>query len=183
MVKLLIGHKGSGKTKQMIDLANTQAQNSNGSVIFINKNSRLMLDLSYMIRVICMEDFTEITNSDEYIGFLYGIISLDSDIETIYIDSILKHANFQLEDIPGIGPARRKALLKAFGSLKAVREAVGPFFPLEFRMSGAEFVEERQLKIFSEHIRRGDRHDVVIANGKTFKHLVGSRGRKQVAVI
>ena len=101
MVKLLIGHKGSGKTKQMIDLANTQAQNSNGSVIFINKNSRLMLDLSYMIRVICMEDFTEITNSDEYIGFLYGIISLDSDIETIYIDSILKHANFQLEDIPG----------------------------------------------------------------------------------
>ena len=101
MVKLLIGHKGSGKTKQMIDLANTQAQNSNGSVIYINKNSRLMLDLSYMIRVICMEDFPEITNSDEYIGFLYGIISLDSDIETIYIDSILKHANFQLEDIPG----------------------------------------------------------------------------------
>ena len=101
MVKLLIGHKGSGKTKQMIDLANTQVQNSSGSVIFINKNSRLMLDLSYMIRVICMEDFPEITNSDEYIGFLYGIISLDSDIETIYIDSILKHANFQLEDIPG----------------------------------------------------------------------------------
>ena len=101
MVKLLIGHKGSGKTKQMIDLANTQAQNSNGSVIYINKNSRLMLDLSYMIRVICMEDFPEITNSDEYIGFLYGITSLDSDIETIYIDSILKHANFQLEDIPG----------------------------------------------------------------------------------
>ena len=101
MVKLLIGHKGSGKTKQMIDLANTQAQDSNGSVIYINKNSRLMLDLSYMIRVIWMEEFPEITNSDEYIGFLYGIISLDSDIETIYIDSILKHANFQLEDIPG----------------------------------------------------------------------------------
>ena len=60
-----------------------------------------MLDLSYMIRVICMEDFPEITNADEYIGFLYGIISLDNDIETIYIDSILKHANFQLEDIPG----------------------------------------------------------------------------------
>lgn len=100
MVKLLIGHKGSGKTKQMIDLANTQAENSDGSVIFINKNSRLMLDLSYKIRVVCMEDFEHITNSDEYIGFLYGIISLDSDIETIYIDSILKHANFQLEDIP-----------------------------------------------------------------------------------
>ena len=101
MVKLLIGHKGSGKTRQMIDLANTQAENAQGSVIYINKNSRLMLDLSYKIRVICMEDFDEITNADEYIGFLYGIISLDSDIETIYIDSILKHANFTIEDIPG----------------------------------------------------------------------------------
>ena len=100
MVKLLIGHKGSGKTKKMIDLANTQAEDAQGSVIYINKNSRLMLDLSYKIRVICMEDFDEITNADEYIGFLYGIISLDSDIETIYIDSILKHANFELEDIP-----------------------------------------------------------------------------------
>ena len=100
MVKLLIGHKGSGKTKQMIDLANSQAEDAQGSVIYINKNSRLMLDLSYKIRVICMEDFDEITNSDEYIGFLYGIISLDSDIETIYIDSILKHANFQLGDLP-----------------------------------------------------------------------------------
>ena len=101
MVKLLIGHKGSGKTKQMIDLANTQAEAAQGSVIYINKNSRLMLDLSYKIRVISMEDFDEITNSDEYIGFLYGIISSDSDIETIYIDSILKHANFSFEDIPG----------------------------------------------------------------------------------
>ena len=100
MVKLLIGHKGSGKTKQMIDLANAQAEDAQGSVIYINKNARLTFDLSYKIRVICMEDFEEITNADEYIGFLFGIISLDSDIETIYIDSILKHANFQLEDIP-----------------------------------------------------------------------------------
>jgi hypothetical protein len=100
MVKLLIGHKGSGKTKMMIDLANEEAENSKGSVIFINKNSRLMLDLSYKIRVINMEDFEHITNSSEYIGFIYGIISLDSDIQTIYIDSILKHANVSFEDIP-----------------------------------------------------------------------------------
>ena len=46
-----------------------------------------------------MEDFPNITNSDEYIGFLYGIISGDHDIETIYIDSILKHADVNLEDI------------------------------------------------------------------------------------
>jgi len=100
MVKLLVGHKGSGKTKQMIDLANTNVENSKGSVIFINKNQRLMYDLKYRIRVICMEDFEHVTNSDEYIGFLYGIISSDHDIETIFIDSILKHADFKMSDLP-----------------------------------------------------------------------------------
>ena len=100
MVKLLVGHKGTGKTKQMIDLANNTIEKSKGSVIFINKNSRLMYDLKYRIRVVCMEDYEHVTNSDEYIGFLYGIISSDHDIETIFIDSILKHADFSLGDVP-----------------------------------------------------------------------------------
>ena len=100
MVKLLMGHKGTVKTTQMINLANDQIEDSKGSIIFINKNSRLMYDLKYRIRVICMEDFEHITNSDEYIGFIYGIISSDHDIETIYIDSILKHADFSLGDLP-----------------------------------------------------------------------------------
>ena len=75
MVKLLIGHKGTGKTKMMVEMANEEVQNSHGSIIFINKNARLMYDLKYRIRVVCMEDFEHITNSDEYIGFIYGIIS------------------------------------------------------------------------------------------------------------
>ena len=84
----------------MVEMANEEIERSNGSVIFINKNSRLMYDLKYRIRVVCMEDFEHITNSDEYIGFIYGIISSDHDIETIYIDSILKHADFSLGDLP-----------------------------------------------------------------------------------
>ena len=100
MVKLLLGHKGSGKTKQMIDLANNLVENSKGSIIFINKNQRLMYDLKYRIRVICMEDYEHITNIYEYIGFIYGIISSDHDIETIFVDSILKHADVSLGDLP-----------------------------------------------------------------------------------
>ena len=100
MVKLLVGHKGSGKTKQMIDIANESVENSRGSIIFINKDQRLMYDLKYRIRVICMEDYEHVTNSDEYIGFLYGIISSDHDIETIFVDSILKHADFKMSDLP-----------------------------------------------------------------------------------
>ena len=114
MVKLLLGHRGSGKTKQMIDLANESVESSKGSVIFINKNHRLMYDLRYKIRVICMEDFEHITNCDEYIGFLYGIISLDHDIETIYIDSILKHADFSLGDLPEF-VERLKDISKNYG--------------------------------------------------------------------
>ena len=100
MVNLLVGHKGSGKTKKMIDLANERALKADGSLIFINKNERLMYDLTHMIRVVCMDDFPGITNSDEYIGFIYGIISSDHDIEAMYIDSLLKHADVTLEDLP-----------------------------------------------------------------------------------
>ena len=100
MVKLLIGHKGSGKTNKMIQLANEKIATSDGSVVFINKNHRLMYELTHRIRVICMEDFEHITNIDEYIGFIYGIISSDHDIDMIFIDSILKHADVSLGDLP-----------------------------------------------------------------------------------
>lgn len=100
MVKLLIGHKGSGKTGQMVQLANDSIETSNGNIVFINKNHRLMYELTYKIRVICMEDYEDITNIDEYIGFIYGIISSDHDIETIFIDSIMKHADVSLGDLP-----------------------------------------------------------------------------------
>ncbi|MBE6034196.1 MAG: hypothetical protein E7222_05790 [Clostridiales bacterium] len=100
MVKLLIGKKGAGKTKTMLDMANEVVEDSKGSVIFINKNQRLMCDLKHKIRVVCMEDFQHITNSDEYIGFIYGIISSDHDIETVFIDSILKHADIHEDNIP-----------------------------------------------------------------------------------
>lgn len=100
MVNLIVGHKGTGKTKAMIDLANERAKKSDGHVIFVNKNQRLMYDLIHEIRIVCMEDYEEITNSDEYIGFIYGIISSDHDIDVIFIDSILKHADVSKEDIP-----------------------------------------------------------------------------------
>jgi hypothetical protein len=99
MVQLIIGHKGSGKTKKMVEMANASLDKVNGSVVFINKNQRLMYDLKFRIRVVCMEDFEHVTNIDEYIGFLYGIISQDHDIELIFIDSILQHADVKLEDL------------------------------------------------------------------------------------
>ena len=70
MVQLMIGHKGSGKTKHMIDLANDSVDKANGNIVFITKNQRLMYDLKHEMRVVSMEDYPHITNSDEYIGFI-----------------------------------------------------------------------------------------------------------------
>lgn len=100
MVKLLVGHKGSGKTKRMIEFANEAVETTKGSVVFINKNYRLTYDLKHTIRIVCMEDFPHITNSDEYIGFIYGIISSDHDIDILFIDGILKHADVSLGNLP-----------------------------------------------------------------------------------
>lgn len=99
MVKILVGRKGSGKTKKLIDLANEFVDSKDGSIVFINKNHRLNYDLKYKIRVVCMEEYDHITNIDEYIGFIYGIISSDHDIEVIFIDSILKHADVTVADL------------------------------------------------------------------------------------
>ena len=117
MVKLVIGHKGTGKTKKMIDMANSSLDHVNGSVVFINKNHRLMYDLKYRIRVICMEDFEQITNVDEYIGFILGIISQDHDIEKIFIDSILKHADVRISNLEDF-----------FGRLSQISDTFGPEF-------------------------------------------------------
>lgn len=99
MVKLVIGHKGTGKTKIMVDYANDAVEKGDGSFVFIDTDKRLMYDLNYKIRFINMEEYPHITNSDEYIGFLYGVISGDHDIEIIFIDGILKHADFEIADL------------------------------------------------------------------------------------
>lgn len=130
MVNLLIGHKGSGKTNMMVDKANTSLNEVNGSVVFINKNHRLTYDLKYRIRVVCMEDFEEVTNIDEYAGFLYGIISQDHDIERIFIDSILKHADVKLTDLPEfferLQSMSEKYNIDFFVSVSADEEEIGP---------------------------------------------------------
>ncbi len=127
MVQLLVGHKGTGKTKMMIDLANGSLDKVNGSVVFINKNPKLMHDINYRIRLISMEDFEGITNTDEYIGFIYGIISQDHDIEKIFIDSILKHADIGLENL---GPFLDR--------LSKISEIYGPDFVVSLSADRSE---------------------------------------------
>ncbi len=100
MVNLLIGQKGSGKTQKMIELANAQAKKSNGNVVFIKKTHRDTTSVSFDIRTICLDDLPAITNTDAYIGFLYGMSSANHDIDCVFIDGILKHADLTKENLP-----------------------------------------------------------------------------------
>ena len=100
MVKLIVGRKGTGKTKMMVDAANHANHEKDGSVVFIIKDDRLKHDLDREIRMIVMDEFEYVTNIDEYIGFIYGIISSNYDIQDIFIDSILKHADISIRDLP-----------------------------------------------------------------------------------
>ena len=109
LVKCITGRKGSGKTKKMLHMANEKVDSGSGSIVFIDKDHSLMYDLKYQIRVVCMEEFDQITNIDEYIGFLYGIISSDHDIEVIFIDGILRLKDVTVSDFQEFLP-RLKAI-------------------------------------------------------------------------
>ena len=100
MVNLLTGQKGSGKTQLMIESAIKKAKECDGNVIFIKNSHNDTISLSFDVRAVCMADYPSIRNIDDYTGFLYGMISANSDIQVIFIDAILKQTNIELENIP-----------------------------------------------------------------------------------
>jgi thymidine kinase len=100
MVNLLTGQKGSGKTQQMIEAANKKVKECDGNVIFIKNSHNDTYSLSFDIRVTCMADYPSIRNVDDYTGFIYGMLSANSDIQVIFIDGILKQSDIALENIP-----------------------------------------------------------------------------------
>ena len=87
MIQIIAGEKGSGKTKKMIAYANEFVTQAKGHVIYLSNNSEAMYALSSSIRLIDTSQFP-ISSVDSFIGFIYGIISEDYDIECAYIDNV-----------------------------------------------------------------------------------------------
>ena len=100
MVNLITGPRGSGKTQQMIDLANEKVKTSNGNVVLIKKSHKDTYTVDFNIRAIRMADYKDILTLEEFVGFLYGMVAGNHDIEAIFIDSVLKQANITLESLP-----------------------------------------------------------------------------------
>ena len=98
MVQLIVGSKGDGKTKHLLDRVNSQIKTASGNIVYLDKNTKHMHELDNKVRLINVADYP-LKNCDEFIGFICGIISQDYDLEQMYLDSFLKIAHLEGEDL------------------------------------------------------------------------------------
>ena len=98
MVHLIIGNKGKGKTKYLLEKVNSEVKEILGNICYLDKSTKHMFDLNNRVRLINVSDFM-IENTDQFIGFICGIISQDHDLEQMYFDSFLKVAKLEGKDI------------------------------------------------------------------------------------
>ena len=98
MVQLIVGEKGKGKTKFLLDKVNNEVKDAHGSIVYLDKSPKHMYELNNKIRLIVVPDYM-IDSSDAFLGFVSGIISQDHDLEQMYFDSFLKIACLEGEDI------------------------------------------------------------------------------------
>lgn len=98
MVQLIVGNKGKGKTKHLLDKVNAEIKDAQGNVVYLDKSTKHMFELNNKIRLIDVSDYL-VTNSDEFIGFVCGIISQDHDLQHMYFDSFLKISCLDESDI------------------------------------------------------------------------------------
>ncbi len=98
MVQFIVGKKGKGKTKHLLDKVNTEIKEAQGNVVYLDKSTKHMFELNNKIRLIDVPEYL-VTNSDEFIGFICGIISQDHDLQQMYFDSFLKIACLEAENL------------------------------------------------------------------------------------
>ncbi|MBP3369883.1 MAG: hypothetical protein J6L85_03935 [Clostridia bacterium] len=89
MLKLIIGVKGTGKTKTLINMVNTAVENTHGDVVCIEKGVKLRYDIKYQARLIDTEEYY-ISDAQSLYGFIAGILASNHDVTDLFIDSALK---------------------------------------------------------------------------------------------
>ena len=104
MVQLIVGKKGKGKTKCLLDKVNSEVKNILGNVVYLDKSTQHMFELNNKVRLICVPDYG-VDNADQFLGFVSGILSQDHDLQQMYFDSFLDIAHLRDADIT---PALKK---------------------------------------------------------------------------
>lgn len=98
MVEIIAGEKGKGKTKHLLEMANTSVKSTGGSIVYLDKSQKNMYELDNKVRLINVTEFP-VSNCDEFLGFICGIVSQDNDLEKMYLDSFLTISNMKDEEI------------------------------------------------------------------------------------
>lgn len=135
MVQLIVGNKGKGKTKYLLDKVNEEILSANGNIVYLDKSTKHMFELNNKVRLIDVSEFP-IDNCDEFIGFVLGIISQDHDLEQMYFDSFLNIAKLEGKDIE-----------KAIQKLDAISEKYSVKFVLSVSNDEKDIPESMKEKI------------------------------------
>ena len=101
MVQFIVGREGKGKTKHLLDKVNAEIKDAQGNVVYLDKSTKHMFGLNNKIRLIDVPEYL-VTDSDEFIGFICGIISQDHDLQKMYFDSFLKIACVEADELEKI---------------------------------------------------------------------------------
>ena len=135
MVELIVGKKGKGKTKVLLDRVNGAVKEANGSIVYLDKSTKHMYELNNKVRLIDVSSYP-LKNADEFVGFICGIISQDHDLEQIYLDSFLKVS--KLEDA---------AVTDTLDQLDKIGEKYGISIVVSISLDKEEIPEALQDKI------------------------------------
>lgn len=110
MIKLIVGSKGSGKTKTLISMCNEAVKNTDGCVVCIEKAMSLQFSIVPQVRLIHADAYN-ISGYDEFYGFVSGVLAGNYDIKDIFVDGILRIGNRDLDGL-GVLLDRIQALVK-----------------------------------------------------------------------
>lgn len=89
MIKLIVGAKGSGKTKTMIDMINNATKTTSGNIVVIEKSMKLTTEINHAARLLDADEY-DINGADMLYGFVAGVLAGNYDITELFIDGILK---------------------------------------------------------------------------------------------
>lgn len=97
MIEIIAGEKGKGKTKVLLDKVNEAVKTVGGSIVYLDKSQKHMYELDNKVRLVNVADFP-ISNCDEFLGFICGIVSSDHDLHEMYLDSFLTISGMKDEE-------------------------------------------------------------------------------------
>ena len=103
MIQLIVGGKGSGKTKKMIDMINASAKTTPGNIVCIEKSMKLTYDIDHSARLIDVDEYG-IDGYDMLYGFIAGVLAGNYDIVEVYLDGVLKLGHHDLDALGALLP-------------------------------------------------------------------------------